>query len=250
MTHSLTAVPPGVLELSPGGRAGSATVHAKRGTGISEVARQEADGRSDTESIRAAAGLVTLESDAVLWERSRTTDPEAFGEIFDRHADAVHGYRARRLRSADAADDLVSIVFLEAWRRRDDVVLEQESALPWLFGVARRTLMRRTRDAMRHRAALRRMPAALIEPDHADDVVAEIDNSRRLAAVAAAFTRLRRSDQDIIALCVWQALDYSAAAVALGVPVGTVRSRLSRARARLSALVGDFEGDTTTEQGR
>ncbi|MGB3185874.1 MAG: RNA polymerase sigma factor [Ornithinimicrobium sp.] len=179
-------------------------------------------------------GLRTA-SDAELWQIAAREDPEAFGVIFDRHADAVHRYCARRSGSADAADDIVSVVFLEAWRRRADVVLQQDTALPWLLGVARHTLSHLTRTKLRHRRALERLPRLSV-PDHADEVVARLDDRNRLSDVERAFARLQGSDQDVIVLCVWQGLAYAEAAVALGVPIGTVRSRLSRARARLSVL--------------
>ncbi|RYE92181.1 MAG: hypothetical protein EOO78_29250 [Oxalobacteraceae bacterium] len=78
-------------------------------------------------------------SDNELWRRAVAGDPGSFGVIFDRHADAVHSYCARRVGSLDAADDLVSIVFLEAWRRRNDVELVEGGALPWLYGIAGRS---------------------------------------------------------------------------------------------------------------
>jgi len=100
---------------------------------------------------------------------------------------------------------------------------------------------------MWHRAALSRLPAHTATPDHADDVAARIDGDRRLSRVKAAFDRLTPADQDVLALCVWQGLDYATAAIALGVPIGTVRSRLSRARGRLQALAGDAIPDEEAE---
>ncbi len=171
--------------------------------------------------------------DGQLWRRAVAGDADSFGVLFDRHGDAVHAYCARRTGSLDAADDLVSIVFLEAWRRRGDVELIEGKALPWLYGIATRTLQRRWRTTRRHRAALQRLPAIAHEPDHAEDVAARLDDQRHLADLQAAFARLRPAEQEVLTLCVWQGLDYASAALALGVPIGTVRSRLSRARARL-----------------
>ena len=180
---------------------------------------------------------VCVMTDAELWALSTSTNPDAFGLIFDRHVSAVHRYCARRTGSLDAADDLVSIVFLEAWRRRAAVVLESDTALPWLLGIARMTLRRRARTAVRHRRAIERLPHALFSPNHADDVIDILDGRARAADVMVAFRRLGPIDQDVIALCLWQGLDYASAAVALGVPIGTVRSRLSRARGRLVTLL-------------
>ena len=177
-------------------------------------------------------------NDGDLWRRAVAGEPECFGVLFDRHGDSVRRYCARRTGSIDAADDLVSIVFLEAWRRRGDVELVDDNALPWLYGLARKTLQRRWRTSVRHRRALGRLPAVLVEPDHADNVASRLDDEKHLAQLREAFSRLRPVDRDVLLLCVWQGLDYSSAAVALGVPVGTVRSRLSRARARLQASSG------------
>lgn len=174
-------------------------------------------------------------TDAQVWQVATGDEPEAFGVIFDRHADAVHRYCARRTGSADVADDLVSIVFLEAWRKRAEVILQKDSALPWLLGVARHTLSHRARTRLRHQRAMDRLPKNFV-PDHADGVVARLDAQQRLSEVERAFAALGAADQDVIALCVWQGLEYAGAALTLGVPVGTVRSRLSRARARLSSL--------------
>lgn len=180
-----------------------------------------------------------LAGDGELWQRAQDGEPECFGVLFDRHVEAVRAYCARRIGSLDAADDLVSVVFLEAWRRRSDIELVDGLALPWLYGIARRTIQHRWRTTMRHRRALARLPAVVTEPDHADDVAGRIDDERHLAQLREAFTRLRPAEQDVLTLCVWQGLDYASAAVALGVPVGTVRSRLSRARARLQRAASE-----------
>ena len=174
-------------------------------------------------------------NDGELWRRARQGQAECFGVLFDRHSEAVRAFCARRSGSADAADDLVSIVFLEAWRRRGEVELVDGNALPWLYGIARRTMQHRWRTALRHRRALARLSPAPATPDHADEVAGRLDDERHLARLRAAFQRLRPPDRDVLVLCVWQGLTYAQAAVALGVPVGTIRSRLSRARSRLEA---------------
>jgi RNA polymerase sigma factor (sigma-70 family) len=175
-------------------------------------------------------------TDRELWDRAAAGEADCFGTIFDRHAGRVHAYLRTRVGPDGDAQDLVSVVFLEGWRARRRVRLHEESALPWLLGVAHRVALRRHRSVSRHRAALARLPAAADVRDPADDVAGRLDDLRRLDAVHRAFSRLRAGDQEVLALCAWGGLDYAAAAVAMGVPVGTVRSRLSRARARLAAL--------------
>lgn len=116
--------------------------------------------------------------------------------------------------------------------------LYQDSALPWLYGVATNVCRSSRRAAFRHRAALERIADRLTESDPAadlaDDVSGRVDDERRMHEVRAAISHLPRREQEVLALVVWSGLDYAATASALGVPVGTVRSRLSRARARLS----------------
>lgn len=181
---------------------------------------------------------MTGADDAELWRRARRGEPECFGVLFDRHSEAIRAFCARRTGSVDAADDLVSIVFLEAWRRRGDVELIDGNALPWLYGIARRTMQHRWRTALRHRRALQRLTPDPAAPDHADEVAGRLDDERHLARLRTALDRLRPPDRDVLVLCVWQGLTYAEAAVSLGVPVGTVRSRLSRARSRLDAETG------------
>ena len=94
--------------------------------------------------------------DAELWELS-ASDPEAFGEIFRRHARSVFAICYWRTGDATIAEDVTSVVFLEAWRRRDQVVLEKRSALPWLLGVANHTSRNASRSLRRYTKALRRL---------------------------------------------------------------------------------------------
>jgi RNA polymerase sigma-70 factor, ECF subfamily len=104
-------------------------------------------------------------------------------------------------------------------------------ASPLTFG---RNLARASR---RHQAALSRIPPPPAIPDFAEELAGRLDDTAHLRQVAKALGGLRSSEREVIALCVWSDLDYATAASALGVPVGTVRSRLSRARCRLRKLV-------------
>jgi len=174
-------------------------------------------------------------TDAALWQRAAAGDPAAFGTIFERHATTVYNYCFRRTGNWAQAEELTAIVFLEAWRRRTQVQLERDEAIPWLLGVATNVLRNLRRSQRRHRAALERLPRERVA-DFAADVDARLDDERQMRATLRALDKLSRSDQDVLALCVWEELTYGQAALALGIPVGTVRSRLSRARARLREL--------------
>ncbi|MEU1392801.1 MULTISPECIES: RNA polymerase sigma factor [unclassified Nonomuraea] len=174
-----------------------------------------------------------MSTDLELWCRAAEGDGEALGALFDRYARDVYNHCFRRTADWSAAEDLTSVVFLEAWRRRGEVRISRESALPWLLGVANNVLRNRRRSLRRHKAALEQLPAQAYEPDPAEDVAGRIDDERRMRKILTVMDRLPPADREVLTLCVWSELTYEEAAVALGVPVGTVRSRLSRARSRL-----------------
>jgi RNA polymerase sigma-70 factor (ECF subfamily) len=184
--------------------------------------------------------------DEAVWRRVAGGDQQAFGELFDRHAGAVYSYLSLRLGDWSAAEDLTSAVFLQAWRRRTEVVFERASALPWLLGVANGLLRNEVRARRRRAELLDRVHAvrdalpgaSAVEADHADEVADRVDGERQTAALRAAVGRLPRREREVIELCVWAGLDHAAAAIALGVRPGTVKSRLHRARRSLAAELG------------
>jgi RNA polymerase sigma-70 factor (ECF subfamily) len=175
-------------------------------------------------------------TDAALWQRAASGEKDAFGLLFERHARSVYNYCFRRTGDWSQAEELTAIVFLEAWRRRRDIQLEREDALPWLLGVATNLVRNLRRTHRRWRSAIDRLPRPSIA-DFEVDVDERLDDERRMQAVLRVVGRLPRADQDVLALCIWEGLSYEEAALALEIPVGTVRSRLSRARARLRELV-------------
>jgi RNA polymerase sigma factor (sigma-70 family) len=180
--------------------------------------------------------LVTT-SDRDLWDRAAAGDAEAFAQLYDRHARAIYNFLHRRTASWSDAEDLTSVVFLHAWRRRADVVLDRDSALPWLLRTADYTVRNEWRSKQRYRRAL--TAARLLHSevdDHADEVAERLDDDRRISEARASLKHLPRHEREIVELCVWSGLDQAAAAVALDVPLGTVKSRLSRARRRLRKL--------------
>ncbi|MFE9500764.1 RNA polymerase sigma factor [Streptomyces collinus] len=168
--------------------------------------------------------------------RIRAGDPDTFRELFRDHAQLVYRHAARVTGDWAMAQDVVSLTFLEAWRLRDRLREEADSARPWLMGIAANVLRNTTRAARRHDRALSRVPVREALPDFADELVGRMADAAQLAAAQSALAQLRRSEREVFTLCVWSGLGYAEAAEALGVPVGTVRSRLSRARARLRKL--------------
>lgn len=174
---------------------------------------------------------MTDASDIELWDRIASGDPDAFGCLFDRHGPRIHAYALRRTADPQLAEDLVAAVFLEVWRRRADVALTQPSALPWLYGVASNVLRHQRRTLRRHRAALDRLDS--LPPPSPVLVERQAEAAAAAAAVVDQVRRLPRRERDVVALSVFEGLPHAEVATALGISVGTVKSRLSRARARL-----------------
>jgi len=168
--------------------------------------------------------------------RIRAGDEGAFSALFRKHGRAVYNHCFRLTGDWTGAEDCASLVFLEAWRLREKVEPSGGSLLPWLLGIANYVVHRRRRVARRHQALMEHMPDPELLPDFADEVVGRLEDQERISAVRQVLDCLSRSDREVLALCVWAGLDYTAAAQALGVPIGTVRSRLSRARRRLDKL--------------
>ncbi|MET7373385.1 RNA polymerase sigma factor [Micromonospora arida] len=176
--------------------------------------------------------------ESTLRARVRAGDPGAFADLFDTYARSVYNHAFRLTADWATAEDVMAATYLQAWRSRERVTEEGGSLRPWLLGIATNEARNHARSNRRYR----RVAAALLAsdftvPDHADEVAGRLDDSRRIAAAIDALARLRRPEREVLTLCLWEGLDYESAAEALGVPVGTVRSRLSRARARLRTLV-------------
>lgn len=178
-------------------------------------------------------------SDSDLWNRTEGDDVAAFGHLFDRHAKAVYNYCFRRGADWSLAEDLTSTVFLEAGKRRRELTLQPGSgALPLLFGIAINLLRNQRRSLRRYQAALERMPSPQHNPDISDEVSQKLDDERSMRDLLCLLSRLPRVERDALTLCVWSELSYKEAAEALGVPIGTIRSRLCRARRRIDQFMG------------
>lgn len=172
-------------------------------------------------------------------ERVRSGDRAAFAEIFDEHARVVYAHAVRTTGDWALAEDVMSLTFLEAWRLRDKLREEVRSVRAWLLGIATNVLRNIARTARRHRDAMSRLPPPESLPDFSDEVVGQMADAQRLTVAVRALRRLKRSEREVFTLVVWSGLGYAATAEALGIPVGTVRSRLSRAREKLRKLVAE-----------
>src|SRR5256885_11816323 len=137
----------------------------------------------------------------------RLDDAEAFGLLFERHANGIYNYCFRRVGDWATAEDLLSIVFMEAWRRRDKE-LPPDKVLPWFYGIATNVVRNRRRSERRYAAALRRLPPDRPTPDPADDAVVRTDDERRMKRLLARVSELPRGERDVLALCAWSELSY------------------------------------------
>ncbi|MCF3963728.1 RNA polymerase sigma factor [Streptomyces fuscigenes] len=171
--------------------------------------------------------------------RIRAGDPDAFGELYEQYARTVYNHALRLTGDWSTAEEVMADTFFEAWRGREKVEADGGSLKPWLLGLATNKARNARRGTGRRLAFLSRRPAPEAVRDFAEEAAGRVDDARRLAAVQQALGRLRRTEREVLAACVWGGLDYAEAAQALSLPVGTVRSRLSRARTRLLRLTDE-----------
>jgi RNA polymerase sigma factor (sigma-70 family) len=184
-----------------------------------------------------AAGLIT---DAELIEQARRT-PERFTMIFDRHYRDIYAYVARRL-GPDLAEDVASETFLTAFDRRHSFDVSRADARPWLYGIASNLVARHVRAESRRYKALARAGGQEQggEPGHADDVAGRLDAAAVRGRLATALRKLPEPVRAVLLLVAWAGLNQQEAATALGIPAGTARSRLHRARQEMrQALEAD-----------
>lgn len=171
------------------------------------------------------------------------SDPQAFAAVFERHFTAIHRWLHRRV-GAPLAEDLAAETFTRAFDRRArfDASISDD-ARPWLFGIAANLVHDHRRSELRRLRALARAERweAVIESDPSAGAVARADAAALGPAVAAALAGLRAPERDALLLVAWAGLEYEEVARATGVPVGTVRSRLHRARARLRAALEETD---------
>jgi RNA polymerase sigma factor (sigma-70 family) len=174
-------------------------------------------------------------------------DPNLFEAIFDRHHQRIWSYLAR-LGGRECADELAGDVFAAAFAGRAGFDPARGSVQAWLYGIASNRFRGRGRTQARALRAMSRLAAQQAPPesptDDALDAMARADTYER---VRSAIDRLSAPDREVIVLFAWEGQSYEAIAAVLGVEIGTVRSRLSRARGRLRELAG-LTGETSGER--
>ncbi|WP_336208340.1 RNA polymerase sigma factor [Nonomuraea sp. LPB2021202275-12-8] len=187
-----------------------------------------------------------MSTDAEVIEVSRQ-DPAAFSTLFDRHAPALHRYVTRRLGDS-LADDVVADTFLAAFRRRDRYDLSRADARPWLYGIAANLIGKHHRTEIRAYHALARTGVDDVVESYADRVAARVSASAAHRELARALAALSQDERDVLLMIAWADLGYDEVALALDIPVGTVRSRLHRARKKTRDALGGTDPTDIAEE--
>ncbi|TDB80236.1 RNA polymerase sigma factor [Micromonospora sp. KC721] len=186
------------------------------------------------------------ESDAWYVEAS-LVDHSLFTVLYDRHAAALYRYAHGRV-GADVVDDLVSETFLVAFRRRHRYDVSRPDARPWLFGILTKEISHYRRRERAHYRAMARCGPVDVVPDSAEQAVAGAAAHALRAPLARALADLPARDRDVLLLIAWGGLSYEETAQAIGIPVGTVRSRLNRARRKVSSALGGDDPTRAVEE--
>ena len=184
--------------------------------------------------------------DAAIILRSRH-EPEHFAVLFGKYATQIQRYATRRL-GAGAADDVVAETFLVAFKQRDRFDLARADARPWLYGIATNLIGRHRRAEIRQYRALARTGIDPVAEPFTDRVDAAASADRSSKPLAAALAGLPAAHRDALLLVAWGDLTYEQAAGALAVPVGTVRSRVHRARGALRRALGGTDPSALHEE--
>ena len=173
--------------------------------------------------------------DAAVIEASRT-EPDRFASLFDRHAPHIHRYLARRV-GAQAADDLVAETFLVAFGKRAGYDPRFRDARPWLYGIATNLAGQHRREEVRRFRLRQSAGPAPVQNDDAERAVVNLTAQSIRVTLGNALVTLAKADRDVLLLIAWEQLSYEEVARALGIPIGTVRSRLHRARTKIRKIL-------------
>lgn len=193
------------------------------------------------------AGSEEEPSDAELITRS-LDDPRAFMPLVERHHRVLFGYLARRV-GRDIAEDVTSETFTRAYAHRDRYDTSRADARPWLFGIATNLLRNHARSEHRQLRAYSRHGVDDRVDDDVDATAARVDAQVDSPRIAAALAALKPGDRDALAMFAWNDMSYEEIAEALDIPVGTVRSRLNRARRIVQEHLAEDSPSTSAGSG-
>jgi len=187
-------------------------------------------------------------SDAALWLEAVAGTEIAFAALFDRHRARIFRKAYSRVRNVHDAEDLVAMVFLEAWRSRGKVRIVDGSLLPWLLSVTTYLTLNSDRAARRYRRLLSKLPVAP-PADPVPEVEDRLDLREKADSLTRALRRLSTVERTVVDLCLVEELSMAAVAGVLDVPIGTVKSRLHSARRKLRTYLGEPDIPVHTADG-
>ncbi|MHA6695932.1 RNA polymerase sigma factor [Homoserinimonas sp. A520] len=179
--------------------------------------------------------------DAII--RRSLDEPSAFGDLFERHGSVIYRYIARRVGHT-TAEDVMSETFLTAFRGRSRFDLTRTDARPWLYGIANNLVSRHFAAETRRFALIAAVPADHVAADAFESADARLDAIAHVGGLGPALAALSKADRDTLLLYAWGDLDYEGVAEATGAAVGTVKSRLNRARRRMRNADSDRESSS------
>src|SRR5271169_4347302 len=195
--------------------------------------------------MRRRGGSAGADDAAVI--ESSWREPERFAALFDRHAPHIYRYLARRA-GREVADDLVAETFLVAFAKRDRYDIGYPDARPWLYGIATNLLGQHRRDEVRQYRIRQAAPSETEVPGHAERVAADVTAQAMRTLLDAALAALPAGDRDVLLLIAWEQLTYQEVSRALDIPVGTVQSRLHRARTKVRQALAGTDAAATYEE--
>jgi RNA polymerase sigma factor (sigma-70 family) len=180
-----------------------------------------------------------LSDDAII--AASRHEPDRFGLLYDRYCAMLYRYAYRRLGPSGSAEDVVADAFVVAFRKRGGYDLSRSDARPWLFGILTREISKRHRAEEARYRALGRAGAGDDVEEFTDRVDSAVAAQAVRGALAVALSRIRPVERDVLLLIAWGDLSYEEVAQSLHIKIGTVRSRLHRARQQLRAALQDIE---------
>lgn len=169
-------------------------------------------------------------------------DPARFSAVFDRHFQPIHRYLQRQL-GRDLADEISAQTFFVAFDKRESFDVTYESALPWLYGIATNLVRRHRRDVQRQLSAYARVGTST-EAEAMEGIEERVDAARERRVLVEALKSLPRESLETMLLHTWAELSYTEVAEALDIPLGTVQSRINRARVKIREQVERERADT------
>lgn len=175
----------------------------------------------------------------LLYRMSRGDEP-AYRRLHERHQAAVFRVSLVLMRTTWDAEEVAATAFFELWRKRDKVRVVDGSILPWLLATTSFAAKNSLRSRRRYHRLLSQIPRDGDVPDHADEVDRAMDALKITANVREALLQLNTRDASVVILCIVQEFPTAEAAIVLGIPEGTVKSRLSRVKARLRGVLDEY----------